>query len=173
LITFQISINGKTYHESEEITVLTMIVEEVRRRMEPRISLHAGSAGEGALQWLKPNLGVGDEIVIRIVETAEQEDSESLMCSFCGREAHEVSNLIAGQSAFICDGCIQGFGSALRDGTALPLGASIRDEYEWACGICDKHPGAIPGVIVRNGAAICPECLHACSDILCNDSYGK
>lgn len=172
MVTFQISINGKPYCESEDITVLTMVVEELRSKMEPRVVLHAGSTDEGSLQWLKPNLKIGDEIVVRVVETAEQEDLEPPRCSFCGRESHEVSSLIAGQSAYICDGCINSFTSTLKGGTELPLGASIRDEHEWICGLCGKQPGTIPGVIVRNGAAVCPECLHACSDLL-SDDFGN
>jgi hypothetical protein len=47
----------------------------------------------------------------------------------------------------------------------LPVGAFIRDVPPWKCGFCGKEPGAVPGVFVRNGAAICPECLRVAADI--------
>jgi len=35
---------------------------------------------------------------------------------------------------------------------------------------CANQPGTVPGVIVRNGAAICPECLRAAGDILADNA---
>jgi hypothetical protein len=43
MVAFQISINGTRYCESNDITVVTMVVEELRRRGSHRISLHAGT----------------------------------------------------------------------------------------------------------------------------------
>ncbi len=31
---------------------------------------------------------------------------ETMYCSFCGKSQHEVSKLIAGPKAFICDECV-------------------------------------------------------------------
>ena len=73
---------------------------------------------------------------------------------------------MVGQSKGICDLCIAGFSEAVKHGTELPLGASIRDEPQWVCDFCASLPGTIPGVVVRNGAAVCPECLRAAADIL-------
>jgi hypothetical protein len=64
MIAFQISINGRKYCESEDISVLTMVAEEIQRRQAFRISLHAGGP-DSPLQWLTANLRVGDEIAIR------------------------------------------------------------------------------------------------------------
>ena len=164
MVTFQISINGKPYCESDDITTVTMVAEEIRRDA-CRISLHAGGS-ETSLQWLAADLKAGDEIVIRVVEFEEPEFTGPSGCSFCGREIHEVLRLIQGRSAAICDACIRGFSAAVKNGTELPLGASLRDEPEWVCGFCGNQPGNIPGVVVRNGAALCPECLRACSDVL-------
>ena len=75
MVAFEITINGKPYCESEDITVLTMVVEEIQRRGGQRISLHASGASEGPLQFLAANLGVGDEIVVRIVEASEGAES--------------------------------------------------------------------------------------------------
>jgi hypothetical protein len=163
-IAFQIAVNGKPYCESEDITAFTMVVEQVRRG-DSRISLHA-SAGESPLQWLSANFSIGDEVTVRIIDAADLVDQEPRVCNFCGRNAHDVRSMVQGGSVTICDGCINGLGGALKSGTPLPLGALIREETEWTCGFCRKAPGEIPGVIVRNGAAICPECLRACADIL-------
>jgi len=168
---FQITINGKPYGESEDITVLTLVAEEVRRRSGERISLHA-SASESQMQWLAANLTIGDEIVVRIVDASELEDAGPHGCNFCGRDVHEVSKLLEGPAGAICDGCITSFSDAVKNVAPLPLGASIRDEPEWTCRICAKQPGRIPGVVVRNGAAICPECLRAAVEIL-DTSPGK
>jgi hypothetical protein len=50
-------------------------------------------------------------------------------------------------------------------GAALPVGASIHDQGDAQCGFCRKSPPDVPGLIVRNAAAICPECLRARVDI--------
>lgn len=35
-----------------------------------------------------------------------EEDRKPMMCSFCGRDEHQVTKLIAGPSVFICDTCV-------------------------------------------------------------------
>jgi hypothetical protein len=56
MVGFKITVNGKTYCESDDISAVTMVASA---------------------------------------------------CRFCRREVHEVSKLIQGPSAAICDGCIQ------------------------------------------------------------------
>lgn len=36
----------------------------------------------------------------------KNKQEQELSCSFCGREAHEVESLIAGEGVFICDACV-------------------------------------------------------------------
>jgi len=165
MVRFQITINGEPYFDCDDINTLTLVAEEIWRREEERISLH-GSAGEDSAQWLAADLKLGDEIVIRIVDSFREEDQIFHVCSFCGRESHNVPGLIAGKKVAICKGCVTCFSRAVTDQKRLPLGAAIHDEPSCACGFCGNSPDAVPGVIVRNGAAICPECLHACSDLL-------
>jgi hypothetical protein len=164
-VAFQIIVSGKPFCQSEDLDAVTMVAEERPRRDGCRVSLHA-RAGEAPVQWLATHLGVGDEIVVRLVETEDLEAARPQGCSFCGREACDVGSLVMGPSSAICDGCIRGFSEALTGGGTLPLGATIRDGPEWVCAFCDNRPGAIAGVIVRNGVAICPECLRASRDIL-------
>ncbi|HEX3590452.1 MAG TPA: ClpX C4-type zinc finger protein [Pseudonocardiaceae bacterium] len=33
-------------------------------------------------------------------------DRKPMACSFCGRDEHQVTKLIAGPSVFICDTCV-------------------------------------------------------------------
>jgi hypothetical protein len=166
---FRISINGKPWFDSDDLTTLTMAVEELRRNPRPRVSVHA-AAGEGPMQWLDADLKAGDTIVIEVLEHVEEEQGEEetspLMCAFCGRASHDVEYLLESRSTRLCSACVSDFGAALGHNGALPLGASFRDEPDWACGFCGKRPKDVPGVIVRNGAAICPQCVHACADML-------
>jgi hypothetical protein len=171
MVAFRIKINGKPFCDSEEITALTVVSDEVTKAEKYNISLHA-SAGEGSLQWLASNLTVGDEILVQIEDSVEQPDSVPNACNFCGKDMHDVSNFITGQLAAICNRCVAEFSESLINGKKLPLGAAIRDESSWTCAFCEKHPDNIPGVIVRNGTAICPECLRVCSDIS-SDEAGK
>jgi ClpX C4-type zinc finger/Glyoxalase superfamily protein len=41
------------------------------------------------------------------IEGAGPETKQALHCSFCGKSQHEVRKLVAGPTAFICDGCIK------------------------------------------------------------------
>jgi hypothetical protein len=172
MVAFQISINGEPYCESDDITTLTMVAEEQPRGAGYRISLHAAGP-EAPVQWLTSNMKVGDEIVIRVVDTVGLENSGPAGCSFCGREVNDLSTLVQGDSAAICDGCIRAFSAAVKNGTALPLGASFRDEPEWVCGFCGRQPSLLPAVVVRNSAAVCAECLRTCSDLLEDRAGGE
>ena len=169
MVAFQISINGKPYCESVDITTMTIVADEIRRDGY-RISLHAAGP-DTPVQWFTANMSVGDEILIRVVDPVQlEEDLPPLICSFCGKDANDVHSLITGSSAAICDDCIGDFSAAVKDGRELPLGASLRDEPQWVCGLCANQPGVVPGVVVRNGAAVCPECLRVCSDLLASRS---
>jgi len=166
MVAFRVSINGKPYCETEDITAITLVAELMNRRNRDRVTLHASSADDRTLQWLNAQLGVGDEIQVRIIDASEIVDSSPTGCNFCGRSIHELENLVQGTDVAICNHCVTAFAATVKNGTHLPLGASIRDDSERSCGFCRKQPGDVPGVVVRNGAAICPECLRACSDII-------
>ena len=166
MVALQITINGQPYCEVDEISAVTIVAELMNRRNADRVSIHATSGHEQKLHWLGAHLGVGDEIQIRIVDATDIPDSRPEGCNFCGRSIDEFQNLVQGADVAICDGCVAGFALSLTKSAALPVGASIRDGSGQSCGFCRKQSGDIAGVIVRNGAAICPECLRACSDII-------
>jgi ATP-dependent protease Clp ATPase subunit len=112
------------------------------------------------------NLGVGDQIVIEVVDLVGERESEPLHCDFCGRDVTEVSTLVQGSAGSICDQCITEFSTAVHQGHTLPLGASFRDDSEVSCRFCGQAPPVIGPVVMRNGAAVCGECLRTGADIL-------
>ena len=142
-----------------------MAVDELRGREEQRITLYA-NANEGPLQWMTASLGVGDQIVIEVIDAVSQEESEPHHCDFCGRDAHEVSVLVQGKTGSICNVCITALSTAVHKGKALPVGASFRDDSDSACRFCGKAPPAVSAVVLRNGAGVCAECLRTAADIL-------
>jgi hypothetical protein len=79
---------------------------------------------------------------------------------------HEFEKLVQGTDVAICDTCTTGLSRAIKDGAPLPVGSSIRDASDLLCGFCRNKSGHVTGVVVRNGAAICPECLRTCAEII-------
>jgi hypothetical protein len=56
--------------------------------------------------------------------------------------------------------------TAVHKGSALPVGASFLDDSGLPCRFCGKPPRTGTAVVVRNGAAVCAECLRTGADIL-------
>jgi hypothetical protein len=165
MLALQITINGQSYCETDEITALTIVAELMKRGRSDRVSIYAASDDE-RIHWLGAHLGIGDEIRVCIIDAADVVDSGPGGCDFCGRSIQEFQRLVQGLDVSICDQCAAAFAVSVKDSVALPLGASIRDGSGQSCGFCRKQGGDIAGVVVRNGAAICPECLRACADIM-------
>jgi hypothetical protein len=170
MIGFEVSVNGSTQETGDLITTLTLIAEQVRSG--ERVSLHLACGGDQyaamddpAVHWLNADLRPGDEIMIRIVDVDPEQPAPLSNCSFCGAGPDAVSKLVCGPAVAICDGCTRAFADVAVGGGQLPVGAFIRDAPPWRCGFCGKEPGDVPGVFVRNSAAICPECLRVASDV--------
>ncbi len=78
---------------------------------------NGASVNEGS-PWDQHSLGESDVITLQMVECAapsvttvlkefDASTGESgLCCSFCGKSDKDVSKLVAGSNAFICDECI-------------------------------------------------------------------
>jgi len=164
VIALDITINGTEYGGGEEITAVTVVAEYVGGRRGDRVSVH-GQSSDGRLQWLDAHLSIGDEIRVRIVETSSASSSIPEACSFCVREAREVAKLVTGTKVGICDDCTKRFAASVKSGAALPIGASIQDDPQQACGFCGEDGSAVGGVIVRNGAAICGQCIRTCEEL--------
>ena len=163
--TLRLTVNGEPFCEAEDLTTVTMIVEQVPRRDERKITLYA-SAGQGLLHWMTASLRVGDQILFEVDEAVTERRAEHQRCDFCGLEMDDVSALMQGQSGSICNGCITSLSHAIHKGSPLPLGAAFRDDCDLPCRFCEVRPPAISGVVVRNGAAICAQCLRTAADIL-------
>jgi hypothetical protein len=168
---FEISVNGKRRFVGEDVRAITLAADSVTNRGVEKVYLHVGvgEAGEWEVQYLGRDLRPGDEISIRVLADCESPTDTGWppqSCSFCGNNRRRIISLVAGPEAAICDGCIADFHAFITHGAALPAGASIHGGGESHCGFCHKAPPEVPGLLARNGAAICPECLHACMDLL-------
>jgi hypothetical protein len=170
MVAFEISVNGQRRFVGDDVTAITLGADWVARRKADRVSLHVGvgEPGERQVQYLGADLGPGDEISIRVLTDEESEAAESEApesCSFCGSSMHDVRSLVSGPQVAICNTCLSSFDAVVAHGAPLPVGASIREQGDVRCGFCQKGPPEIAGLISRNAAAICPECLRACVDM--------
>jgi hypothetical protein len=169
MIAFEVTVIGRVQETGDLITALTLVAEHARSG--ERVSLHLAAGDEfagmddPAVHWLNADLRPGDQITVRIVDVRPEEQALAPSCSFCGAGPGESSQLVAAPGVAICDGCVRVFSDVAIARGQMPVGAFIRDAPPWKCGFCGKEPGAVPGVFVRNGTAICPECLRVAADI--------
>ena len=56
---------------------------------------------------------------------AKMEDQRELRCSFCGKHQEQVSRIIAGPGAYICNECVQLCMSILDDAGTAPEEAHV------------------------------------------------
>jgi hypothetical protein len=170
MAAFEIRVNGQHRFVGEPVGAITLVADGAAGGKTERVYLHVGigEAGDYEVQYLGGDLRPGDEISIRVVADDEELTDPSrppTSCSFCGANNYDIGSLVGGGRAAICDFCIQAFHGVIARGAALPLGASIQDRVEGQCNFCLKSPPEVPGLLVRNTAAICPECLHVCVDL--------
>ena len=148
MIGFEIRINGDVYAESDEMTAVTVVSEQVTGRESDRVTVH-GQSVDGRIQWLDSHLSIGDEIRITIVETASTNTETPTGCSFCGREMVDIGRLIQGRTVSICDNCAIRFAESLRSSSALPMGTSVHDDPKRGCDLCGRHGHDVAGLLVR------------------------
>lgn len=169
MAAFEITVNGERRFAGEAVKAITLVADWVPGRQGERISVHlgVGEPGEVEVQYLGADLKPGDEISIRVLasdalpEVPWPNDS----CTFCGRDSYHIGSLVAGSQAAICDFCLAAFHAVLTQNAPLPMGASIQEHEDVRCGFCLKGPPELAGLFVRNGAALCPECLRVCLDL--------
>ena len=103
-----------------------------------------------------------------------------LACTFCGRSQREVSKLIAGPGAYICDGCVElaghVVGSSSADGTLLwRIHPVLEQDCGTRCRFCGKRRDEVAGMAAMSAestgtfagpAAIWVECLSSCNEII-------
>src|SRR5262249_8799272 len=175
MAAFEIRVNGQHRFIGEQVGAITLSADSVADGATERVYLHVGigEAGEYDVQYLGGDLRPGDEISIKIVADHDELTDPSRgpdSCSFCGLNKFDIESLVAGPQVAICDGCIQAFHAVIAKGAPLPLEASIQEGVDAQCNFCHKSPPEVPGLLVRNASAICPECLHVCVD-LTEDSW--
>ena len=74
----------------------------------------------------------------------------SSRCSTCGRAAEEVSYLMAGSQAVICDRCVIQIGQHRR---------SLEAPEHAVCSLCSRTAFEARAVYSYNGVEVCSECL--------------
>jgi len=78
------------------------------------------------------------------------ENDEATRCSTCGRASAEVSYLMAGSQAVICDRCVIQVGQHRR---------TLEAPEHSVCALCSRTAFEARGVYSYNGVEICSECL--------------
>jgi hypothetical protein len=170
MASFEISVNGELRFADEDIRAITVVSDPLSSRNLERIYVHfgVGEAGENQVQHLGGDLQPGDELSIRVLagEGRVQPGFSLEICNFCGNSKRDIRSCVAGPQVAICEGCVQVFHSVITEGGPLPVGSAIVDHGERRCSFCLKSPPEIAGLLARNNAAICPECLRVCADLV-------
>lgn len=123
-------------------------------------------------------LGLSHQRVHQIVTTAgggrpwSRTADGVVACSFCGRKPEDVAKVVAGDSAYICSGCILvakdllvSGRQAVVDGATIRLGGQERRSRK--CNFCNKRRSTAASVVSRSEAAlICVSCLDLCREVL-------
>jgi ClpX C4-type zinc finger len=93
-----------------EIVCLRMresVVVRITKRGHEVLRVHVAGAMEEMHNWEVEKLGEKCADVIVPIRGARQHrtSGNTLYCTFCGKNQHEVRKLVAGPDVFICDEC--------------------------------------------------------------------
>jgi ribosomal protein L24E len=122
-------------------------------------------------------LGLSYERVHQIAEGAGPPRAfpgNMLECSFCGKNMKQVSKLIAGPDAYICNECADKADRVIATGevAATPLSAvkSVAPDVTRAqCSFCGKRRYQVSGMALAAEGTICSECLALCLEIIAEE----
>jgi ATP-dependent protease Clp ATPase subunit len=95
-----------------------------------------------------------------------------LSCSFCGKSQKQVKKLIAGPSAYICDGCMRRVHTVLAApgrtaSTPIARIQQVADEPgAGQCSFCAKPRYRVAAMASAGTVRICNECLELCDEIV-------
>jgi ATP-dependent protease Clp ATPase subunit len=98
-----------------------------------------------------------------------------LSCSFCGRGQKQVTKLIAGSGAYICDGCVRGAQAVIAEPGPTASAAIATIEQVSAktgaeqCSFCRKRRYQVAAMAAAGDARICDECLELCDEIVTSE----
>jgi len=137
-----------------------------------------------SLREIAEQFGLSHQRVHQIVEATGGSRSwrggqagygELLSCSFCGKHQKQVTKLIAGPDACICDSCtgrVHTVLAAVGKTASTPI-ATIRQvsddgRDEW-CSFCGKRQHQVEAMAAAGDARICNECLGLCDEIISDE----
>jgi ClpX C4-type zinc finger len=131
----------------------------------------------GSLPEIADALGLSYERVHQIAEGASPPRAfpgNMLACSFCGKNQKQVSKLIAGAHAYICNECADKADRVIATGevAATPLSGvkSVGADVTRAqCSFCGKRRHQVSGMALAAGGTICSECLALCLEIIAEE----
>ena len=95
-----------------------------------------------------------------------------LSYSFCGKSQKQVKKLIAGPSAYICDGCMRRVHTVLAAhgrtvSTPIARTEQVGDEPgAGQCSFCGKPRYRVAAMASAGTTRICNECLALCDEIV-------
>ena len=95
-----------------------------------------------------------------------------LSCSFCGKSQKQVKKLIAGPSAYICDGCLRHVHTVLAapgQVVSTPIAGIQAVEGEpgaGQCSFCAKPRNRVAAMASAGTTRLCNECLALCDEIV-------
>lgn len=127
MVCYEISVNGKLLNRAcvSDGDQLEAALAKLAGEHDPVLNVTVFSPSSPYptkhISWESEQIGVGDEVVIRIVEdenqsepsvkSAEEIEAEvesKFFCSFCGKGEREVSSMIEGKDGvFICSECVE------------------------------------------------------------------
>lgn len=128
MLCLEVRINGKKVavvgHENMEVMRSTVVYHQSLSapRFDSSITVRKDPKFVQDARWKDHLLEIGDEVCIRVIESDTPDspdkivsygsplnsmDDESIHCSFCGRNKHEVDLILKHPAANVCDKCVQ------------------------------------------------------------------
>jgi kynureninase len=100
--------------------------------------------------------------------------SDDLSCSFCGQTRWEVSKIVAGPDAYICDGCVGQAASVLTTGGPATIATATMVRLDphargQRCSFCGQPLHRVAGLAAAGDARICAECIELCEEIFAEE----
>ena len=183
MICFEVYINGQKVclagiGNDGVLSIMTTFIasgESQRTDFRVGVLIKIDAETQQQVEWLDRELKVGDEITIKIVE-AENYDApmngrtQSLQCSFCGKQQDEVSKLIAGPNNYICNECVVLCSQAIAEGAAVGNIALFEAETNTSCSFCEKQPPEVENIVGFAENRTCNECVDICKEIISDDA---
>ena len=186
MICFEVWINGekKCIAGEEDITLSAFIAyirsEKSENQGTSRISINiSGTRNLGnnitqGVDWLKSELSIGDEIIIKITDSDHADNPTEIFpkdkqeCSFCKKTSSSVKKIIVGARAKICDECVELCIESIADTQhdKEKVEDKAKDE-RIKCSFCGKSNSEVSIILTESdNCNICNECVKLCEKII-------